>query len=201
MRMFSLSLLLVAAACVIGAGEQPATLQPAEQEPAAVGADAAPLTLSEAAKAWVDFSGKGTVDVLNNGLIVVRTPAVFVTDAKGKVQFKKMSDSVVFQTENARDVQGELFAVLSFQDVDFAITWGSEREGVDGVISCNSAEKDLGSQIEFAEASPMILYGSSCSADCKDGKCNITCPSDKAALCYCSGGLPVCQCQDKPKGS
>ncbi|HNO77025.1 MAG TPA: hypothetical protein PKN33_03110 [Phycisphaerae bacterium] len=155
------------------------------------------MDLETAAGFQIDYVGEGTIDILNNGAIVVRTGGEVYRDENDEIVMT-VPEIVVFGTKAAKPVDEPFFAVLSLEDVDLEIEWGL-TDSADGVITATDANGLL-TQIEFMQDNPIPGPGNgrSCSALCSGYACSISCPKGKAAICYCRGATPVCECVSKP---
>ncbi len=181
--------------CSITVAEEPTTTNIGGEATLTVAQDR--IGLETAADSQINYVGDGTIDILNNGAIVVRTGGEAYRNEEDETLFT-VSETIVFSTKTAKPVDEPLFAVLSLEDVDLEIDWGLTTSA-DGVITATDANGLL-TQIEFMQDNPTPAPGNGrgCDALCSGYTCNISCPKGKAALCYCRGATPVCECVAKP---
>lgn len=163
-------------------------------EPVAVAAQQR-LGLEEAYEAEADFSEIGRVDVLNNGLIIVKIPATVYYDENDELQATP-KEVVAFQTKKAFPHNGDLRAIMTFEDAVFDIVHNDE----DITLTVSTAE-GLIMQFNVNQAAN-AQEGPSCSVSCgpdDTSECNQTCPLNKACIAYCDGITAVCNCVPEPK--
>lgn len=154
------------------------------------------LGLEDAYDFEADFSGVGRIDILNNGLIIVKIPEVVYWDENDELQATP-KEVVAFETAQAFPHDGNLQAIMSYEDAAFDFVF----DGEGGALLTITSSTGLISQLAVFPAAAGAV-GPTCSVTCGvggDSSCTQTCPVGKACIAYCQGGVANCDCIAEPR--
>jgi len=169
----------------------------AEQTAELVASAADEASLTDAGWELTDFSGKGNVVLLNNGIIIVEIPTRVFSGEDGNLTFTG-GQRVAFQTKQAFE-SDNLQSIMSLEDVDFDLTFEIDEDGqVAGSVSVDHDGRFTQFQFTELATAQTSSYTATCGVGANENTCTQTCPSRKACIAYCSLGIANCNCVDIP---
>lgn len=151
------------------------------------------FTLEDAVYDGIDHDDRGNVVLLNNGSIVLQHTEPAEIEDVGEIRVP--TEFAIVQLNKPVDVEGDLYAVLSYEDVYFDISW--DEDGAGGFLTIWDEDRSV--QLQLGNQTLNGKGGPSCEVTCGGGSCSTSCPQGKACIAYCNGNTPVCSCVTPPK--